>query len=150
MENKSMPKAMQATTTDRRRLLAGLAALGGIPSAAVMPSAALAGPLAPPPPLSPDAELIALCGHHAGLIAAFNACEADSGPENPEWVAYEASMDAISDAKPLTLTGVQAKALAAKAEALNPDGSEHPDGSIAAHWAWDIVNDMLRLTGGAA
>jgi hypothetical protein len=59
-------------------------------------------------------------------------------------------MDAISNAQPSTLEGLQAKACAAKAEARTPDGSEHPDGSIAAHWSWDLVNDLLRLTGGAA
>lgn len=142
--------ATRAHTTDaaRRRSTRRVMLLG----AAVLPGAAIAAPLASflPPGAGPDTELIAICNRHPAVIAAFNACEQDSGPDNPEWVAYKASMDAISDAQPQTLAGLQAKALAAKAEAMNPDGSEHPDGSIAAHWAWDIANDMLRLTCGAA
>jgi hypothetical protein len=59
-------------------------------------------------------------------------------------------MDAISNAQPRTLEGLQAKACAAKAEARTPDGREHPDGSIAARWSWDLVNDLLWMTGGAA
>jgi hypothetical protein len=143
--------ATHAHTTDagRRRSCRRVLFLG----AAVLPAAALAakaGAAAMLPPVHPEAELIDLCNRHPALLAAFNACEADSGPNNPAWVAYEASMNAVSDARPQTLEGMQAKARAAKAEALLPDGSESSDGSIAAPWAWDIVNDMLRLTGGAA
>jgi hypothetical protein len=145
-QEQAMAKHAHTTDADRRRSSRRTLLLG----AAVMPGAASAAALAPSPPLSPDAELIALCNRHPALLEAFNVCDEDSGPNNPAWVAYVASMDAISDAKPLTFEGVCAKALAAKAEAMMPDGSEHSDGSIAAHWAWDIANDMLRLTGGAA
>jgi hypothetical protein len=27
------------------------------------------------------------------------------------------------------------------------DGTENPDGSPAENWAWDLVNDILRLEG---
>jgi hypothetical protein len=42
-----------------------------------------------------------------------------------------------------------AKARAAKAEARTLNGGEMPEGSIGADWAWDLMNDLLRL-GGAA
>ena len=144
-----MPKAMQATTTGRRRLLSGLTALAGVPSSADLVDTAAAAPLAPPKPPHPDAELIALCARHPALIDTVNNSPIDFD-KCPAWQAYEASRDAIHDARPVTLAGTRAKALAAKAEALRPDGTEDPDGTAAAHWAWDLVNDLLRLTGGAA
>ena len=133
-----------APKRSRRAMMFGATLL---PAVAITTEAGAAASMAP---VHPEAELIALCNRHPALIAAFNACDQDSGPDNPDWVAYEASMDAISEARPQTLAGLQAKALAAKAEALNPDGTEQPSNTIAAHWGWDIVNDMLRLTGGAA
>lgn len=60
------------------------------------------------------------------------------------------SRDAIHAAQPVTMAGMRAKALVAKAEARKPDGSEDPCSTPAEHWAWDLVNDLLRLTGGAA
>jgi hypothetical protein len=55
----------------------------------------------------------------------------------------------VSDTRPRTLEGMQAKARAAKAEALMPDGSEQPDNTIAAHWSWEMMNDLLQMPGGA-
>ena len=138
--------ANHAHTTDahRRRSTRRAMLLG----AAVLPGAAAAVPLVSIP--NPDAELIALCSRHPGLIAAFNTSNGDWSDNDPAWAAYAASRDAIHDAQPQTLAGMRAKALAAKAEALRPDGTEDPDGTAAAFWSWDLVNDLLRLTGGAA
>lgn len=127
-------------TPTRRALLLG---------AAVLPSAAAAALLASPLPPNPDAELIALCAWHPALLDAastspfiFDHC--------PAWEAYLASRNAIHDALPVTLAGMRAKALVAKIEARNLDGSEEPANTAAAHMAWELVNDLLRLTGGAA
>ena len=101
-----------------------------------------------PPGAGPDAALIALCNRHPALIAAFNTC--NGSDIDPAWTAYAASRNAIHDARPVTLEGLRAKALAAKAEARSPDGSEEYRSSSAGSWSWDLVNDLLRLTGGAA
>jgi hypothetical protein len=110
---------------------------------------ASAASLAPPLPPGPDADLIALCAAHPALIDAVNASLIDLDT-CPAWHAYEVSRDAIHAARPVTLEGMRAKALAAKAEARDPDGSEEPDSCPAETWAWDLVNDLLRLTGGVA
>jgi hypothetical protein len=118
--------------------------------AAMPPGVASAASLAPPLPPGPDADLIALCAAHPALIAAFNAGDGDGSDNDPTWVAYRGSCDAIHAARPQTLAGMRAKALAAKAEARTPEGSEAPDNCPAETWSWDLVNDLLRLTGGAA
>lgn len=94
---------------------------------------------------SSDADLIAVCADHPRVTEAFNQCHVDSGDDNPFWLAYCRSRDAISDAKPATLAGLLAKAKAAKFEARMPDGHESPDGGMGETWAWDIVNDLLRI-----
>ena len=126
----------------RRTLLGSLAALVTVPVSAN----AVAATRRPAP--SPDAELIRICEAHLEII---RAAERDSTIEDdcPLWQAYERSRDAIHAAVPLTLAGVMAKARAAKAEALNPNGSENPEGTPAETWAWDLVNDLLRLEAGA-
>jgi hypothetical protein len=88
----------------------GLAALAGL----VTPAIAEA---------NPDADLIHLCDAHAALMDAVNNDPRD-GDEDPNWPPYERSLRAISTAKPTTMEGVRAKALAAKAEARRPDGTE--------------------------
>ena len=140
--------ATHAHTTDtvrrsptRRAMLLG---------AAVLPGTAAAAPPASPLPPGPDAALIALCNRHPALIAAFNTGDGDGSDSDPLWIAYATSRDAIHDAQPQTLAGMRAKALAAKAEARSPDGSEEYRSSPAGSWSWDLVNDLLRLTGGAA
>jgi hypothetical protein len=65
--------------------------------------------------------------------------------DNPLWHAYERTREAIIDAEPQTVAGMVAKARAAKVEALQPDGQEVPADCVAATWAWDIVNDLIRL-----
>jgi hypothetical protein len=65
----------------------------------------------------------------------------------PRWLDYERSRDAIHAVVPVTLAGMVAKARAAKIEARNVNGTENPEGSPAETWAWDLVNDLLRLEG---
>jgi len=117
----------------RRNLLGGLAVL------ATAPAVALAAP-------TPDAELIRICEAHPAVMDAVS--DLGSGRDDcPYWKAYERSRDAIFDAKPVTMAGMLAKARAAKAEARTPSGVEDPDNSPAELWAWDLVNDLLRLEG---
>jgi hypothetical protein len=40
---------------------------------------------------------------------------------------------------------VLAKARAAKAQAQHPNGREDPSAGMGQDWAWDIVNDLLRI-----
>ena len=141
-----MATHVHTTDADRRRSTRRTLLLG----AAVLPGAAAAAPLASPLPPGPDAKLIAICNRHPSLIAAFTTSNGDGSDSDPTWAAYAASRDAISDAQPQTLAGMRAKALAAKAEAVTPDGGEEYRSSVAGAWSWDLVNDLQRLTGGAA
>ena len=63
---------------------------------------------------------------------------------NPLWAAYEQTRDAIHEAEPQSIQGMLAKARAAKIEAGPRDD---PDDGVAIRWAWDLVNDLLRLYG---
>lgn len=96
---------------------------------------------------SPDAGLIALCEAYPARLAAFLADDRDPD-DNPFYAAYEAAQDAIGAAEPQTLEGMRAKALVAKLEAAMPDGSEMPNGTVGGDWAWDLLHDVLRLSGG--
>jgi hypothetical protein len=103
---------------------------------------------ASPAPVSTtaDADLIRICAEHAGHIAAVN--EHGSGEDDcPLWLAYARSRDAIRAAVPLTVAGMVAKASAAKAEAACQDGIERYENCPAGDMAWDLVNDLLRLSG---
>lgn len=98
-----------------------------------------------------DADLIRTCHLHPAYIKAYNLHGGDLELEkDPLWKAYEQSRDAISDFVPQSIAGMLAKAHAAKAEAANKDGTENPDGTMAATWSWDLVNDLLRLFGSPA
>ena len=95
-----------------------------------------------------DTDLIRTCHLHPAYIKAYNLHGGDLELEkDPLWKAYEQSRDAISDFEPKSIAGMLAKAHAAKAEAANKDGTENPDGTMAATWSWDLVNDLLRLFG---
>lgn len=62
--------------------------------------------------------------------------------------AYEDTLDALCDVRAQTMAGLVAKARAAKAEAIGPEGDEQIEFySVAGQWAWDLVNDVLRLSG---
>jgi hypothetical protein len=144
---RTMTKATNTHTLksapSRRAMLTGsgalLAGVTGFLAATAIPSAAAAS--------SPDAELIRICAEHIENMNAYNNDLSDTeSDENPLWDAYERTRDAIDDAQPKTIAGMLAKARAAKAEALDPDGEERADGRAAA-WSWDIVNDLIRLNG---
>jgi hypothetical protein len=137
-----MIQAIDTHTPSRRTLLGGTAAL--LAGAAV---AATSG--ANTAAASHDAELIRLCAEHIENFDAYNNDPSHLEPEeNPVWHAYERTRDAIAAAKPKTIAGMLTKARAAKVEASHPDGRERPEGQ-AAIWAWDLVNDLIRLNGSA-
>ncbi len=96
----------------------------------------------------PDGALIALCRLHVLNHVAFNRAALDA-PESAEtrrlWDAYVASHDAIGDARPRTFAGLAAKALAARQEALTPDGHEEWEDGTAVRWGADLARDILRL-----
>ena len=126
---------------------------GAVAARTVLPMAAKAAPMPVIAPGNPDAELIRLCAEHVANMRAYNR---DGGLEDidkpdPLWDAYERTRDAITEAKPCTLAGMQAKARAAKAEALTSrtDGTESPEGTPAEAWAWQLVNDLLAVRVGA-
>jgi hypothetical protein len=99
----------------------------------------------------PDAELIRVCAEHLVNWDAYNAYDGNLEPrDNPLWHAYERTFDAIESAEPQTIDGIIAKARAAKAEAQQPDGDEDPGFGEGAEWAWDLVNDLLRINGTVA
>lgn len=113
-------------------------------AAAVLPIAAV--PVLAEAP-NPDAEMIRLCAEHVANLHALNDPAAELADDDPRWTAYERTRDMIDAAAPQTLAGMVAKARAAKAEALNLDGTESPEGSPAESWAWDLLNDLLQITG---
>ena len=126
----------------RRGLLAGTAAALGTKAA---PPKAHSAELAVSPD-HPDAELIRACAEHAVNIQAVNAGTSDDNlviDDDPFWLAYQQTRNFISAAKPKALAGMLAKARAAKAEALCPDGSEKPENTPGQRWAWDLVGDLL-------
>ena len=125
----------------RRAVLAGAGAVAALPGVAA-PAGAAPGP---------DAALIRLCAEHVANMDAYNASPGILELEDdPLWAAYEETRNAIRDARPQTMAGMLAKARAAKAEARRSDGTEEPEGCPAADWAFDLVNDLLRLHGAAA
>jgi hypothetical protein len=94
-------------------------------------------------------DLAQLCAQHIAHRQALLACPQD--PENsPHWALYAATSDAISMARPATLAELAAKAGAAKHEALTANGREDIRNGSAVEWAWDLVNDLIRLSNAAA
>jgi hypothetical protein len=96
-----------------------------------------------------DDALISACADYRARMD-----EVNNGPEEtldgygPIWQQYAACRDTISNALPVTIAGLVAKARAAKIEARRQDGSERPENTMAAAWSWDLVNDLIRLFGG--
>lgn len=133
---------MAQNITRRRAMLAGTAAL--------IASAPFAAPaLAASGDSGPDADLIRLCAEHIANWHAYNTSDSDlEAEDDPLWHAYWRTHIAIDDARPQSIDGILAKARAAKTEAHRPDGTEERDGGQGAVWAWDLVNDLLRLNGG--
>ncbi len=108
------------------------AAFGG--AAAVATIATTAAAIA-----NPDAELITTCAQHIISMKAYcDGSDMADFDNDPLWLAYEATRDAISEAEPKTMAGLLAIARAAKAESANPDGSEDHEHCPASDWAWLI------------
>ena len=123
--------------TSRRAILGGGTALATLGTAAGIAMSC------------PDADLIALCAGHAEKVRAVQEDAGEIGTA-PAWDAYFASVDAIGAARPTTMAGMLAKMRAAKVEAMQVDGSECPENTPAAGWAWQVADILLRLHGGAA
>ncbi|WP_419900910.1 hypothetical protein [Roseomonas sp. USHLN139] len=96
----------------------------------------------------PDADLITLCAEHIANLKAYEDSPGNLAPEaDPLWAAYARTRDDVWDAQPMTLKGILAKAHAAKAVAEGHEGRGAPSGSLAADFAWQLVDDLLRLEG---
>ncbi len=94
---------------------------------------------------SPDAELIRVCAQHCINMDAFN--NGEEGFDGPLWAAYRHTRDFITASKPQTLAGVLAKARAARHEAHYDE--DDWGGTMGEAWAPEIINALLRVTGGA-
>ena len=98
---------------------------------------------------NPDAELIRVCAQHAINMDTLNSI--DGWEENdPIWLAYDETRDFITKAEPKTFAGVLAMARAARHEATGLDGKENWPGGMGQEWAPEIINHLLRVTGGAS
>ncbi len=122
-----------------RRNFLGLTA--GAVAAAAAPATTQAAPM------NPDAELIRLCEQHLAARNAINASSADlDDPEDaPLWAIYDETALLISNMRPVSLAGLQAKARILIAEATHPDGDLVPEDGIPAYWGWEIANDLLAM-----
>jgi hypothetical protein len=94
-----------------------------------------------------DTALIGICKQHIANFTAYNDPAIQEVDKEALGGRYDETRDAISESEPRTLVGIYAKARAAKAEARKPDGSEDQVSSMGEAWAWDIVNDLLRIAG---
>lgn len=147
------PAIPTSTTSPRRRALLGQA--GALTVAAIGAAGLLytKGDAATLPADHPDAALIRICAEH---IVNYHAYNDHGGPMEPEddplWLAYDRTLEAIIAAKPQTLAGMVAKAQVAKVEATDPEGDEAEKviSGMDDWFAWDLVNDLLRLHGGVA
>ncbi len=146
------PEAGHINTASRRSVLAALsgAALAGGALVLAMPTEAPAT-IVTMTKGGPDADLIALCAQHIVNLRAFNDSPAMDtigyDYDDPLWDAYEATRDAISDAKPQTFAGLVAVAQAAMAEA-GPDRQDPDDRlfhGMDEQWSWNLLCDLLRL-----
>ncbi len=120
------------------------AAPAAIPMAVILPAAA---------PADADAALIETCEQHIANHHAFNARGADRdipAEQDPLWLAYCQTSETLAEARPQTVAGIVAKARVAKVAATLPDGTEIPEHGNAATMAWDVLNDLLRLSGQVA
>jgi hypothetical protein len=136
-----MPKATDVHTLIAPPLTSGKAALAmlEIESQLSKLGAAAAGD-------HPDAEFIRFCAGHQSKLKAFEADQRDSD-ESPFWPPYNHSLRVINEVEPKTIEGLVAKAYAAKVEAYNHgrDGQEDPEGTHAEGWAWNLINDLIRI-----
>jgi hypothetical protein len=95
-----------------------------------------------------DADLIAIGEQH---IAAYNAgreCKGNQAAHDVLFERYMQTVFALDNAKPQTIAGMVAKARSARHEAMTQDGTcDTAHSQNATGWAWDILNDLLRLFG---
>ena len=114
--------------------------------------ATVTAPMHLPPAEQEDAtdteSFMRLCAQHAANRQAVMDSPLDP-EDSPNWPAYTATHDAISGARPRNLPELAAKARAAKAEAFIGHGKEDPTNGAALDWAWQLVNDLIRLGGEA-
>ena len=147
-----MSRAIDRTTTSRRRLLAGTG-MAAIAAALALP--VVVSPVIPTTsPDHPDAALLATCATFAELTASIHrinagtACDWDELTTiNLEW---HDTLEDLSDMRPTTPAGIQAKARAAIAafELDVPSGigstvEEHAQPHEYA--AWRLFHDVVQM-----
>jgi hypothetical protein len=101
----------------------------------------------------PDAELLRACAEHMvnlrAVLASPGCTDAPGG--HPAWEAYQRTHDAINAAEPATMAGVLAKARVAMSEGVSDNlfEGEHAHGfGFTAHaWAWEVLQDLVRIQG---
>ena len=91
-----------------------------------------------------DADVLAACAEIMACRAAHLAAQPSTDDNCPLWRAYMAARKKLDAMRPKTLAGLIAKAQVAKLEAEQPDGSEDTEGGPE-RWAWDLVNDLIRI-----
>lgn len=134
-----MPQAILDNTPPAAPLTSGKAAL------AMLEINNQLAKLAGLPADHPDAELIQSCiAHPRNIIGYWESTFDGKTDDDPAWAAYDRTRDAISDTAARTAEGMVAKAWAAKAEAVQPDGREDPD-FPSNEWAWGLLNDIIDL-----
>ena len=114
-----------------------------------LPAANAAIPPATFDMLKADEEPVRLSAQYIINMQALENCPLDAD-ESPFRPPYAATSDAISKARPMTLAGLASKARTAKREAFVQGGEENVCNGSALEWAWDLVNDLIRLDGGMA
>lgn len=106
-------------------------------------------PAEAPTRMEANQDLAQLCVQHIAHRQALLACPQDP-EDSPHWALFSATHDAIAMARPTTLAELAAKARAAKHEAMTANGREDVRSGSAVDWAWDLVNDLIRLGNAAA
>lgn len=92
--------------------------------------------------MTADADLITLCQAHPALLAAANT---ETQEDGPAYDAYRRSWEAIGARPPQTLAGLIALARVAQIEATMPDGSQRPESTPAANWAWTVTTQLRGI-----
>jgi hypothetical protein len=88
-----------------------------------------------PPPLTSGKTAVALMETVEGLKQAVLPAESPDAELIALCAEHSRNIEAYNNNNPFE---------GEKAEAIQPDGSEHPAHCPAEDWAWDIVNDLLR------
>lgn len=96
-----------------------------------------------------DAALIRICAEHAVNTWAVNTSPDEMDDAHPLWVTYLHTQRTIDAAKPRTVAGMLAKARIA-VDVLTLNGVVTPENGSGSTWAWDLLNDLIRLNGAVA